>query len=76
MEIEAPTLLLQGLEDRIVSPTAVEALHRLRPDWDLVQMEGTGHVPQLDAPLRTAGVIADWVERALTGAGSTAGSAN
>lgn len=75
-EIEAPTLLLQGLEDRIVSPTAVEALHRLRPDWDLVQMEGTGHVPQMDAPLRTGRVIEDWLEGALTGAGSTAGSAN
>jgi pimeloyl-ACP methyl ester carboxylesterase len=59
--IRVPVLIVQGLEDHIVSPTAVEWLASLRPDWDLVQMEDTGHTPQLDAPLRTLEIIAPWL---------------
>ena len=59
--IEAPALIIQGLSDHIVSPTAVEWLHSLRPDWNLVQMEDTGHTPQLDAPLRTLQIVKPWL---------------
>ena len=59
--IEAPVLIIQGLSDHIVSPTAVEWLHSLRPDWNLVQMEDTGHTPQLDAPLRTLQIVKPWL---------------
>ena len=59
--IEAPVLIIQGLSDHIVSPTAVEWLHSLRPDWNLVQMEDTGHTPQLDAPLRTLQIVMPWL---------------
>lgn len=55
--ITAPTLVVQGVSDHIVSPTAVEWLCSLRPDWVLVQLEDTGHTPQMDAPLRTLDVI-------------------
>ncbi|HIE21937.1 MAG TPA: alpha/beta hydrolase [Acidimicrobiia bacterium] len=64
-KIKAPTLVIHGLEDQIVSPTAVEWVCSLRPDWDLVQMEDTGHVPQLDAPVRTLGVLRPWLEEHL-----------
>jgi pimeloyl-ACP methyl ester carboxylesterase len=74
--ITAPTLVIHGLEDRIVSPTAVEWLLELRPDWDLVQMEGTGHVPQIDAPLRTIEIIDSWHGVIPVGAGSTAEPSN
>lgn len=60
-QIEAPTLVLQGLEDHIISPTAVEWLCSLRPEWMLIQMDDTGHTPQLDAPLRTVGIIEEWL---------------
>jgi pimeloyl-ACP methyl ester carboxylesterase len=60
--IEARTLVVHGVEDRIVSPTAIEWLVSLRADWTLVQMEDTGHTPQLDAPVRFAGVVEDWLE--------------
>lgn len=59
--IKAPTLVVHGLADRIVSPTAVEWLCSLRSDWDLVQMEDTGHTPQLDAPVRFTNVLMDWL---------------
>ncbi len=61
--IRAPALILQGLSDHIVSPTSVEWLASLRPDWQLAQMEDTGHTPQLDAPLRSLELIKPWLAR-------------
>lgn len=63
--IKAPTLVLQGIADRIVSRTSCEWLCWIRPDWTLVQMEDTGHTPQIDAPIRTVGVIESWLEPRL-----------
>lgn len=59
--ITAPTLVVQGLSDHIVSPTAVEHICRLRPDWKLVQMPDTGHTPQMDAPLRFLAEVEPWL---------------
>ena len=59
--ITAPTLVVQGISDHIVSPTAVERICRLRPDWKLVQMEDTGHTPQMDAPLRFLAEVEPWL---------------
>jgi pimeloyl-ACP methyl ester carboxylesterase len=64
-DIKAPTIVVQGLGDHIISPTAVEWMCSLRPDWELVQMEDTGHTPQLDAPVRFMGVVIPWLERRL-----------
>ncbi len=61
-EIAAPTLVIQGVWDHIVSPTAVQWMCSLRPDWELVRMEATGHTPQLDAPVRFMGVVGPWLE--------------
>jgi pimeloyl-ACP methyl ester carboxylesterase len=60
-DIVAPTLVIQGEADRIVSPTAVRWMAALRPDWELVMMEDTGHTPHLDAPVRLAQIITDWL---------------
>ena len=59
--IKAPTLVVQGVSDHIVSPTAVERICSLRPDWKLVQMSDTGHTPQMDAPLRFLAVLEHWL---------------
>jgi glycerol-3-phosphate dehydrogenase len=61
-DIKAPTLVVQGTADRIVSPTSVEWMCALRPDWTLVQMEDTGHTPQIDAPVRFTTVIEAWLD--------------
>ena len=63
--IKAPTLVVHGLEDRIVSPTSVEWLCSLRPDWDLIQIDDTGHTPQLDAPVRLVNTIVPWLQSRL-----------
>jgi pimeloyl-ACP methyl ester carboxylesterase len=61
LSIEAPTLVVQGMSDHIVSPTSVEWLCSLRPDWDLVHMEDTGHTPQMDAAHRFLDVVRQWL---------------
>lgn len=64
-EISAPTLVIHGVEDPIVSPNSVEWLCSLRPDWELVQMDDTGHTPQVDAPVRTLSILEPWIEDLL-----------
>lgn len=64
-EIKAPTLVIHGLEDHIVSPTSVEWLCGLRPDWTLIQMEDTGHTPQIDAPVRLLSIALPWLTQHL-----------
>jgi pimeloyl-ACP methyl ester carboxylesterase len=62
--IEAAALVVQGVADHLVSPTAVEWLCSLQPGWDLVQMDDTGHTPQMDAPLRFLEVVEPWLSPA------------
>jgi pimeloyl-ACP methyl ester carboxylesterase len=64
-DVKAPTLVIHGLEDRIVSPTSIEWLCSLRPDWDFIQLNDTGHTPQLDAPVRLVENISPWLESRL-----------
>jgi len=64
LSIEARTLVVQGVSDHIVSPTAIEWLCALRPDWELVHLDDTGHTPQMDAPHRFVDVVRGWLTRA------------
>lgn len=64
-DIKAPTLVVQGVADPIVSPNSVRWICSLRPDWELVQMDDTGHTPQIDAPVRFLTVVEPWVEKVL-----------
>lgn len=64
-DIVAPTLVIQGIWDRIVSRTSVEWMCHLRPDWTLELMDDTGHTPHIDAPIRTLGVIRPWLDDLL-----------
>ena len=59
--IEAATLVVHGISDHIVSPTAVEWLCSFQPEWELVQIDDTGHTPQMDAPLRFLSVVEPWL---------------
>lgn len=60
-DIKAPTLVVQGVDDPIVSPKSVEWMCSLRLDWTLVQLEDTGHTPQIDAAERTLAVVEPWL---------------
>jgi pimeloyl-ACP methyl ester carboxylesterase len=51
-EIEIPTLIVWGLSDRIVPIEAALRYHRLIPHSRLEIFERTGHVPEIERPLR------------------------
>ena len=51
-EIEIPTLVVWGLNDRVVPVEAAIGYHRLIPDSRLELFERTGHVPQMERPAR------------------------
>lgn len=64
-DIKTPTLVVHGIEDPIISRTAVSWLCSLRLDWTLVQMDDTGHTPHIDAPIRFLGIVEPWLESHL-----------
>lgn len=63
--IKAPTLVVTGVSDPVVSPTSVAWLCSLRLDWELALMEDSGHTPQIDAPVRFLSVIEPWLDSHL-----------
>ena len=60
-EVKAPTLVIAGEEDRLVPMSAIRQLGRLRPDWTIEVFDDIGHVPQMEAPERTAETIRGWL---------------
>jgi pimeloyl-ACP methyl ester carboxylesterase len=65
--IAAPTLLIQGSSDPIISSEGIERLHRRRPDWVVEIIEGAGHNPNMEVPGRVAELMLRHL-RALTAA--------
>jgi pimeloyl-ACP methyl ester carboxylesterase len=50
--ISMPTLVVWGLSDQVIPVAAAVSYHRRIPDSRLEIFERTGHVPQLERPLR------------------------
>ena len=50
--IEQPTLIVWGLSDRVIPVNAAISYHRRLPRSRLEIFERTGHLPQLERPLR------------------------
>jgi len=70
-EVTCPVLLIHGQRDRLVPVAMARMAARSHPDWSLVELPDTGHVPQLEAPADTVRAIRTW----LSGAGKPAGRA-
>ena len=66
--ISAPTLLVWGDQDTIVTRADQDALVRAIPNASLVVYEGTGHTPHCEDPLRLARDIGAFVESLSGGA--------
>ena len=62
--IRAPTLVVQGSEDRLVPLAASRATVGRRPGWSLEVFEGVGHVPQIEAPARVVQTVTRWLDAA------------
>lgn len=55
--VKVPALVLQCSEDVIAPQVVGEYVHRAIPDSQFVQMEATGHCPNLSAPAETISAI-------------------
>ena len=53
-EIRAPTLIVWGREDRILSPAAAVLMRERIPRSQSVLMDSTGHLPMIERPAVTA----------------------
>jgi len=60
--IGAPTLLIHGSEDRLVSVDSARWAASERPCWTYVELDGVGHVPMLEAGERFVTAVAAWWE--------------
>jgi pimeloyl-ACP methyl ester carboxylesterase len=59
--VRKPALLIHGAKDRLVPVAASIAMVERHPNWQLVVLPDTGHVPMLEAPHDTAHAINDWL---------------
>jgi pimeloyl-ACP methyl ester carboxylesterase len=61
-EIACPTLVVQGLHDMLVPVADAEQYARLIPGARKVMWPETGHVPQLERPVRFNNVLLEFLE--------------
>ncbi len=52
--LKTPALIVWGTEDRAIHVDTAPILHGLLPNSDVIIMEGYGHLPMIEAPMRTA----------------------
>ncbi len=63
-EIEVPTLIVWGRNDRVVPvPAALSYRKRIGDNAELVIFDECGHVPQMERPVRFNRVLEDFLER-------------
>mgnify|MGYP003147420366 CR=1 FL=1 len=60
-EIAAPTLVIWGGEDRVLSPSAAPIWAEGLPDARLHVLPGVGHAPMMEVPDETAGLVDDFL---------------
>lgn len=73
--VQAPTLLVQGMEDRFVQMAAAVLVAKVQPGWTFRPLRGVGHTPHLEAPRETVEAIWDWVDGPGAGAWEAASGA-
>jgi pimeloyl-ACP methyl ester carboxylesterase len=61
--VVAPTLLVQGDRDRLVSVDSARYVASLRPDWEYHEFADAGHIPMLEVPAEFLEVTVDWLAR-------------
>ena len=61
--VRRPTLLIHGRRDRLVSVAWARSLAAKRKDWTYVELDGCGHVPQMEQPDRFVGTVMSWLQR-------------
>lgn len=64
VKLGTPTLIMWGLQDRVLDPSAVDKLKELVPYAEIAVYPGVGHLPMLEIPGKSAKRIAEFVEKA------------
>jgi len=59
--ITAPTLVIHGSLDALVSIEFARAHVARRPDWTLIEIDDVGHIPHLEAPQRFVDAVVTWL---------------
>ncbi len=62
-EINAPTLIIWGSEDRVIPPSYAEIFAGAIPGARLRIMEGAGHLPYVERPEEFNGIVIEFFER-------------
>lgn len=62
--IQAPTLVIVGSQDGLVPPFHSEYIQRAIPKASLTVIEGSGHIPHLEAPERFLKVVREFLSSA------------
>jgi pimeloyl-ACP methyl ester carboxylesterase len=69
-EIECPTLIVWGRNDRVVPVSSAEEYHRLIDRSRVEVFDDTGHVPMVERPARFNAVLGEFLAEEPTGAGA------
>jgi pimeloyl-ACP methyl ester carboxylesterase len=69
-QLQAPTLIIWGDNDRILGTAAATALQQAIPQSQLVWITACGHVPHLEQPQATAAAIQDFIQSGLIQSGN------
>ena len=69
--VHAPTLVVHGAQDRILSHHGLGQLARVQPRWLTEVLEDVGHSPHMEAPRRTAQLLDDFLSGRGRGAASS-----
>lgn len=61
--LRIPTLLIWGLQDRMVPPSQARAIAALNSQVELVELENVGHCPHDECPDRFNSLLLKWLEK-------------
>src|SRR5262249_21899456 len=61
--VQAPTLLVYGLKDKLVDPRTATKAARTFPDARLVDIRASGHAAQMEHPLLVAAAVRELLDR-------------
>jgi pimeloyl-ACP methyl ester carboxylesterase len=56
-QLEAPSLFVWGSHDRVIPPAFARHVERWLPAAEQIVLEGCGHVPQVERPQQTIGLL-------------------
>jgi len=62
-----PALVIHGKQDRLVPIGSAREAVTWHDDWELVELDDAGHIPQMEVPDRWIAVVQGWLSRTSLG---------